>query len=103
LVLDMGQPVRILEVAERLAATGHRPVDIVFTGLRPGEKLHEVLLGHDEHGARPFHPLITHVPVPPLAPAKVEILKHVSRADLVGALSSLCTGELLEASLNLDA
>lgn len=67
LVLDMGEPVPIADVARRLAASvgGH---EIVFTGLRPGEKLHEVLFGEGEVDERPAHPLISHVPVPPLAP-----------------------------------
>ncbi|MDQ3178647.1 MAG: polysaccharide biosynthesis protein [Actinomycetota bacterium] len=66
LVLDMGEPVRIMDVAERLAAQAPAPVDIVVTGLRPGEKLNEVLLGADERDERPRHPLISQVRVPPL-------------------------------------
>ena len=66
LVLDMGEPVRIDDVARRLAAESDRPIDIVYTGLRPGEKLHEVLLGAGEEDRRPAHPLISHVSVPPL-------------------------------------
>ncbi|MHB1593671.1 MAG: polysaccharide biosynthesis protein [Streptosporangiaceae bacterium] len=66
LVLDMGQPVRILDIARRLAAGAPEPVEIVFTGLRPGEKLSESLLGAGEIDARPYHPLISHVPAPPL-------------------------------------
>ena len=69
LVLDMGEPVRIADVARRLVAEAPRPVEIVYTGLRPGEKLHEVLLGADEADDRPAHPLISHVAVPPLGPA----------------------------------
>ncbi len=45
LVLDMGEPVRIDDVAKRLIAEADRPIEIVYTGLRPGEKLHEVLFG----------------------------------------------------------
>jgi dTDP-glucose 4,6-dehydratase len=45
LVLDMGEPVRILDVAQRMIAASGKPVEIVFTGLRPGERLHEELLG----------------------------------------------------------
>ncbi len=66
LVLDMGEPVRIADVARRLADQAERPVTITYTGLRTGEKLHEVLLGADEIDDRPKHPLISHVPVPPL-------------------------------------
>ena len=66
LVLDMGEPVRIAEVATRLAEQASSTVPIVYTGLRPGEKLHEVLLGAGEADVRPTHPLISQVPVPPL-------------------------------------
>lgn len=47
-VLDMGEPVRIVDLAEELiklsGLTPYKDVDIVFTGLRPGEKLYEELL-----------------------------------------------------------
>jgi len=66
MVLDMGEPVRILDVAERFAAQHQPPLPIEFTGLRPGEKLHEVLLANDETVQRRVHPLIAHVVVPPL-------------------------------------
>ena len=71
LVLDMGEPVRIYDVARRLVAQSKRPVPIVFTGLRPGEKLHEELFGDDEVDDRPRHKLIAHAAVPPLDPADV--------------------------------
>ena len=66
LVLDMGKPVKILHVAERLAEQSEQPIKIVFTGLREGEKLHEALFGADEVDVRPNHPLVSQVPVPPL-------------------------------------
>jgi FlaA1/EpsC-like NDP-sugar epimerase len=71
LVLDMGEPVRIADIARRLAASTGRDLDVVFTGLRPGEKLTEDLLGHEEIDLRPYHPLISQVPVPALDPAEV--------------------------------
>ncbi|MDQ4089795.1 MAG: polysaccharide biosynthesis protein [Actinomycetota bacterium] len=71
LVLDMGKPVVIAEVARLMAARTNRRIAIEFTGLRPGEKLHEVLLAHDEVDVRPAHPLISQVPVPALAPSDV--------------------------------
>ncbi len=69
LVLDMGDPVRILDVAQLLIARSGRDIPIVFTGLRPGEKMHEDLFGATEHGGRPLHPMISHVTASPLAPS----------------------------------
>jgi FlaA1/EpsC-like NDP-sugar epimerase len=65
-VLDMGEPVRIADVAKRFADQHTPPLRIVYTGLRPGEKLHEELLATDEADERPVHPLISHVPVTPM-------------------------------------
>jgi FlaA1/EpsC-like NDP-sugar epimerase len=74
LILDMGEPVRIADIARRLRAQSARPVEIVFTGLRPGEKLTEDLLGDDEVDYRPCHPLIRHAKVTPLDPARLSRL-----------------------------
>jgi FlaA1/EpsC-like NDP-sugar epimerase len=71
LVLDMGEPVRIADMARRLTASSGREVEIVFTGLRPGEKLTEDRLGPGETDHRPRHPLICQVPVPALSPDEV--------------------------------
>jgi FlaA1/EpsC-like NDP-sugar epimerase len=75
LVLDMGKPVRIADVARQMAVLAGRPVDIVYTGLRPGEKLTESLFGAGERGIRCAHPLISHVTVPPLDPRAVADLE----------------------------
>jgi FlaA1/EpsC-like NDP-sugar epimerase len=68
LVLDMGEPVRIVDMVRHLMASVPSRVELVFSGLRPGEKLHEVLFGADEQDDRPLHPLISQVPVPPIEP-----------------------------------
>ncbi|MGV3581295.1 MAG: polysaccharide biosynthesis protein [Methylophilus sp.] len=51
-VLDMGEPVRILDLAKdmiKLSGLHHDDIQIEFTGLRPGEKLYEELLANDEN------------------------------------------------------
>jgi len=51
-VLNMGQPVKIVDLAERIVRlSGLEPgqdVEIVFTGIRPGERLHEILFARGE-------------------------------------------------------
>ncbi|MBY8874724.1 polysaccharide biosynthesis protein [Micromonospora sp. PLK6-60] len=91
LVLDMGEPVRIADVARRLAAEAPGHSEIVFTGLRPGEKLHEDLFGADEVDTRPLHPLISHVPVPPLHPDEIRALDPYGEPDeLIKRMELLC-------------
>ncbi len=90
LVLDMGEPVRIADVARRLVAQAHPPVHIQYTGLRPGEKLHEVLFGTGEVDQRPFHELISHVGVPPLAPGAVESVALGDDDQVRATLRRLC-------------
>jgi FlaA1/EpsC-like NDP-sugar epimerase len=95
LVLDMGKPVVIAEVARLMAARTNRRIAIEFTGLRPGEKLHEVLLARDEVDVRPAHHLISQVPVPALDPfhaRSIDIL--ISSEDLVGELARLATAKV---------
>ncbi len=68
LVLDMGEPVRIADLARRLIAESDRRVEIVYTGLRAGEKMHEVLFSPDEDPQVSEHPLISSVEVPAMSP-----------------------------------
>jgi len=76
LILDMGEPVRILDIAERLRAmSGREDVEIVITGLRHGEKLHEDLIGAGESDERPLHPKISHAKAERLDPAHLD--RHV--------------------------
>lgn len=73
LVLDMGEPVAIADIAHRLIVHSGKRVDIVYTGLREGEKLHEDLFGAGEQDERPLHPQISHVRVPAASPAQVQL------------------------------
>lgn len=72
LVLDMGQPIRILDVAKQMIEmSGRHDVSIAFTGLRDGEKMHEELMGESEGRRTTTHPLIEAVNVPPLPVVEV--------------------------------
>lgn len=58
-VLDMGEPVKIAELAKdmiRLSGFQHDEIKVIYTGLRPGEKLYEELLAHDELTQPTPHP-----------------------------------------------
>jgi len=66
LILDMGDPVRIDDVARELIRQSGRDIEIVYTGLRAGEKLDEILRARGEDDRRPHHELISHVSVPAL-------------------------------------
>lgn len=66
-VLDMGEPVKILDLAKNLIRlSGHKPGDdikIEFTGLRPGEKLYEEML-MDEEGLQDTENKLIHIGKP---------------------------------------
>ena len=81
-LLQMGEPIRIEELAERLiklaGKTPHEDIEIVFTGLRPGEKLHEELYAEEE-------------PLLPTGHEKILVLggTSVPRSRLQAALADL--------------
>ncbi len=66
LILDMGEPVRIVDLAkDMIRLSGQRypeDIDIVFTGLRPGEKLYEELFYETEQNACRIHEKILRAP-----------------------------------------
>jgi FlaA1/EpsC-like NDP-sugar epimerase len=96
LVLDMGEPVRIADVARTLInRTPGCPSTIVYTGLRPGEKLTEVLFGEGESALyRPRHPLVSHVSVPGMRSIDVPGIDEVRPAHLVSTLRNLAFGRV---------
>lgn len=58
-VFDMGEPVKIADLARRMIKlSGAKDVEIVFTGLRDGEKLYEEVLNDQEVTLPTFHPKI---------------------------------------------
>lgn len=65
-ILEMGEPVSILEIAKKMiifVGNGRAAdISIEFTGLRPGERLHETLVGRCESAGPTTHPMIAYVP-----------------------------------------
>jgi len=84
LILDMGEPVRILDVAERMIAMSGRDISIVYTGLRQGEKLHEELIGTQEHIHRLHHPKISHARVDAISPLRLDKAGWKARMKMPG-------------------
>ena len=82
LVLDMGEPVLIEDLAKRvIALSGRDDIEIVYTGLRDGEKAEEVRLATGELDDRPGHPLISQVSISPIS------LQHVRSIVAAGRLA----------------
>ena len=91
LILDMGEPVKIDDVARYMIQQSGRDIKIVYTGLRPGEKMHEELIGEDEQGERPKHPLVTHVRVKPLDGDEISEREANSPQTALSSLLHLCS------------
>lgn len=103
-VLDMGEPVRIVDLAEKMIfLAGYRPnidIEIKYTGLRPGEKLYEELL-MDEEGLAPTPNKLIRVAMPmrinrdelqlELAKLKKAISSHLSREEIIEVLQEVVT------------
>jgi dTDP-glucose 4,6-dehydratase len=66
LVLDMGKPVKIDDIAKMMIQRSGKEVGIKYTGLRPGEKLHESLFTIEESSGFRKHEFILHCHVDPI-------------------------------------
>jgi FlaA1/EpsC-like NDP-sugar epimerase len=84
-VLDMGRPIRILDLAQNMIRlSGKEPgrdIEIVYSGIRPGEKLHEELWGTHETVSPTEHPKIRKLTCPTIDPKWLD--------DELAALSAL--------------
>jgi len=84
LVLDMGEPVRIVDLARdliKLSGADPDKIAVVFTGLRPGEKLYEELLASEEATKPTPHPKL-----------RIAQAREVNR-DLVGQMVTWCESD----------
>lgn len=85
MVLDMGRPQKIVDVAKALIRmSGRTDIRIDFTGLRPGEKLTEDLVADAETLTPTKNPLVTSASV---APLDESLLPAVGVADHSSALA----------------
>lgn len=76
MVLDMGKPVKIADVARSLIdLSGRHDIEITYTGLRPGEKLSEDLFAAPAAAKPTSHPLVTHVTADSLPASNVGRLR----------------------------
>ena len=100
-VLDMGQPVRILEVAENMIRlSGLRPyedIDIVEIGLRPGEKLYEELLISGENLQKTSNNLIFVEKDEPLSTAQVDTMLSDLKASFAEEDDSVARAAVIAA------
>jgi dTDP-glucose 4,6-dehydratase len=66
MILDMGEPIKINEVAKKMISDSGKEIEIKYTNLRSGEKLHEVLTGQNEIVYYGTHRNIRHTKVKPI-------------------------------------
>ena len=72
-VFDMGEKVKIWDLAEKMRKLAHRPdIEIVETGLRPGEKLYEEVLANEENTIKTDNEKIMHAVVRKYEAAEVD-------------------------------
>ncbi|MGZ4339679.1 MAG: polysaccharide biosynthesis protein [Gaiellaceae bacterium] len=96
-VLDMGEPVRILDLAKQmihLSGKTESQIPIVFTGARAGEKIHEVLWNDGEMVGPTSHAKIMRAARPPidndwLEESLAELERLVEAADTLGVVAKL--------------
>ena len=96
-ILEMGEPVRIVDLARHMIRlSGFEPdedIEIVFTGLRPGEKLHEELVADEEEVTTTYHDRVKVLQTVRSAPAAElwlpRLQRSVERGDVLAALRVL--------------
>lgn len=91
LVQDLGDPVRMRDVVDQITAHFGGGFQVEHIGLRPGEKLHEILIGADEQVRRkPTGTPLSAVWVPPIDPAIVQ----KTYREMAGRVTTASLGEL---------
>ena len=93
-VLNMGQPVKIVDLAERIIRLSGlepgRDIEIGFTGIRPGERLHEILFAREEESAEIGIPgIVAARPVEPSLPAIRAWIERLEQSLTQGERSAI--------------
>lgn len=88
MVLDMGTPVKIADVAQTLIEISGKHIDVVYTGLRPGEKLTEVLFTEGEDRCNTDHDLVDAVFVPPLTGTSIDLSRFATSGEAIAVMST---------------
>ena len=82
-VFDMGEKVKIWDLAEKMRTLAHRPdIEIIETGLRPGEKLYEEVLANEENTIKTDNEKIMHAVVRQYEASDVDSMIEKLRAEL---------------------
>ena len=90
-VFDMGNPVRILDLAKRMIQlSGAKNVEIKITGLRDGEKLYEEVLNEKENTQPTFHPKI-----------KIATVREYDYADVCQQVDAMVKASVAESDMEL--
>ncbi len=99
-IFDMGKPIRIKDLAEKMIRlSGKEPykdIDIVYTGLRPGEKLYEELLADTSKTLPTYHPKIMIAQDPVYCYEKVQTFldklnsnSYATKEDLISVIEEM--------------
>lgn len=104
MVLDMGSPMKIVDVAKTLIdLSGRSDVEITFTGLRPGEKMSEDLFSGLDDIHKTEHELVSYVEVPPITQAELHAADPVDHASAKVLMERLALESVNRKATAVDA
>lgn len=98
MILDMGDPVRVTDIINRLIEISGKECQIEITGIREGEKIHEVLVSSEEQGeVSQIADRTVRAKVPPVSPNNLDFKEWLTVTGLGGA--DQCDDDDVEAAI----